>query len=478
MKVIELTNVSKSFNKGSTKTKILDNISLTIEKGEFVILQGENGSGKSTLLNIILGLQRPDEGIVKLFNHSPEEPESKISVGCMLQKAKVPDSLKVEELINLFRSYYSNSLSTEEVLRRVGLEHKRFDWAAKLSGGQEQLLYFSLAVAGNPELLILDEPTRSLDVTANSNFWEQVRKFANQGKTILVVTHNQADAENFTGLKRRTLKLSNGKIEEIKEIQDTVRKVHQDKQADSGGKLGNSLTMLVEQTRYEFLELFRKPTFLLGILVTSLLVAFFPKNDPNSKLYLVGLCAVNLLLIAIDKFGIRVATERVQGWIKILRVTPLPPWIYLTAKMLVFLVVAMVSLGLMLALAAWRVGIVEPLSWWLLLFFSLVLGVLPFAIIGFALGYLVEPKSISSITALVLPIGLFTSGIPLLGMPSFVQDLIAISPFYHYAQLVLWAGIRGSYDGYLGLHLEWLLWTAYLASFLAVWAYRRDRAAE
>lgn len=472
MNVIELQNVSKGYRKGFSKHKVLDNISLTIRQGDFVVLQGENGAGKTTLLNIILGLQNPDEGTVKLFNCSPQEPKSKISVGSMLQKAKAPESLKVKELINLVKSYYSEALPTDELLNRVGLEKKGNDWAAKLSGGQEQFLYFALAIAGNPELLILDEPTRNLDVNANSNFWEEVRKFNIQGKTILVVTHNQSDQEKIADLANKVLKLNNGKIEEIK--------TNKDEQIEASPLLsrkpGNPLKMLFEQTKVEFLDLVRNPNFLIGIFVISALVAFFPKDDQNVT-YLVGLGGINLLLVAIEKFGIRVATERVQGWIKLLRVTPLPPWIYLTAKVIVSLVVSMLSLGLMIGLGIWKLGIEQPASWWLVLFFSLVLGVLPFAIIGFAIGYLVEPKSISSITALVLPLAMFT-GLPLPGMPDFMQDLVACSPFYHYSQLASWAGNIDNYDKHLGIHIEWLLWTAGAASFIAVWAYRRDRMVE
>lgn len=478
MNAIELINISKSYLKGLKKKNILNNINLTIKQGEFVVLQGENGAGKTTLLNIILGLQKPDDGTVKLFNYSPQEPESKISVGSMLQKAKAPDSLKVKELINLIRSYYSEPLSTEELLCRVGLEKKPDDWAAKLSGGQEQLLYFALALAGNPELLILDEPTRNLDVNANSNFWEQVRSFANQGKTILVVTHNQADQEKIADLAPRILKLSNGRLEESNTTKYDEMKAHQEKTDFSELKYGNVFKMLLEQTRSEFLHLWRTPTFLLGILVISSLVAAFPKDDPNVVMLLVGLGGINLILVAIEKFGIRVATERVQGWAKLLRVTPLHPWIYLTAKVIVSLVVSMLSLGLMLGLGAWKIGIAQSLSSWLVLFFSLVLGVLPFAILGLAIGYLVEPKSVSSITALVLPLAIFTSGLPLPGMPKFVQDLVSCSPFYHYGQLALWAAGIDNYDNYLGLHLEWLLWTASASGLLAVWAYQRDQVTQ
>lgn len=89
-----------------------------------------------------------------------------------------------------------------------------------------------------------------------------------------------------------------------------------------------------------------------------------------------------------------------------------------------------------------------------------------------------EPKSVSSITPLVLPLAIFTSGLPLPGMPKFVQDLVSCSPFYHYGQLALWGAGIDNYDNYLGLHLEWLLWTASASGLLAVWAYQRDQVTQ
>jgi len=104
MSFIELTNISQSFRHNGEKKVVLDDISLTVNPGDFINLQGEIGTGKSTLLNLILGLQQPDSGKISVFGYSPNEAESRMRLGCVLQKAQVPDYLTVRELIDLVRS--------------------------------------------------------------------------------------------------------------------------------------------------------------------------------------------------------------------------------------------------------------------------------------------------------------------------------------------------------------------------------------
>jgi len=209
MNVIELKKISKSFK----KRKVIDEVNLTIQRGEFVVLRGDNGAGKTTLLNIILGLLKPDRGEVKLLGNSPEEPESKYRVGVVLQKVTAPKELKVKELVNLLRSYYPNPLSTEDILKKVNLEDKHDFWASKLSGGEGQRLYFALALAGNPDLLILDEPTRNLDTEGYSDFWEQIEVCRKNGVTILMATNNQSDKEKLNYLATRFITLKDGSLE-------------------------------------------------------------------------------------------------------------------------------------------------------------------------------------------------------------------------------------------------------------------------
>jgi ABC-type multidrug transport system ATPase subunit len=167
MKILSLTNISQGFKESIfTQKEIFKEINFEIKTGEFVALKGENGSGKTTLLNIILGLITPKKGKVRLFGEDPKNFNSKTRLGVVLQKVAIPKNLKVKELIDLLRSYYPNALSTEEILNTVNLKGKENNWASKLSGGEAQRLFFALALVGNPEFLILDEPTRNLDEEA------------------------------------------------------------------------------------------------------------------------------------------------------------------------------------------------------------------------------------------------------------------------------------------------------------------------
>lgn len=489
MNIVELKNVTKTFKEGGRERKVLDNINLTIQAGEFIILKGEMGAGKTTLINLVLGLQKADSGTVKVFGYLPEQPESRLKIGLMLQKTRAPENLKVEELINLIRSFYPKPYSTEELLMRSQLDPKRSDWASseQLSGGEERSLYFALAIASNPKLLILDEPTTGLDPQARTRVLQQIRDFASEGKTILLVSHIESDADAISDLATRTLTLSRGQIQEVRTCR--FEEIQQAKLQDSGDRLQverlvikteNLISMLLGQTQAELLKLIRQPVFLLSMLVLYSVAAFFPKNMPNAISYLTGLAAINLLLVAVEKFGVQIAAERKQGWTKLLRVTPMPAWIYLASKLLIAFAVSILGIGLMFSLGALKVGINQPLSDWVILFSSLILGIIPFAILGFAIGYWVDANSISIVTTLILGLAVFSSGsIPLPGMPEWLQNLIPFSPFYHYAQLAMWAGqirVAGIYDGYLALHLQWLAWSTCSVSLLAVWAYQRNRA--
>jgi len=486
MNAIEVHNISKSFREGFregfSEKQVLNGINLTVGCGEFVVLRGVNGAGKTTLLNIILGLLKPNSGEVKLFDRSPDLPESKNRVGVVLQKVTVPKHLKVKELINLLRSYYPNPLSNEEILSTVNLAGKHERWASELSGGEEQRLYFALALAGNPDLLILDEPTRNLDEDGFLDFWKQIRDCANQGKTILMVTNNQSDWKELDRLASRSVSICDGRIDEDKNLGNGKLKadrvqVPQEINDSFTVKTTNLTRMFLEQTRAELLQLSRVPLYLIGVLLFSCLVAFFPPNEQYGKLGLIFFGGLSLLTFAIERLGKRVALERVEGWLKLLRVTPLPPAVYLAAKIAMSLLVLATSLLLVLFLGAWRMEIQAAPGQWLLLFFSLLLGVIPFAIFGLALGYLVKPRSIDTLAGLSIPLALFTCGLPL-PVPEFaqdfVQDLVTLSPFYHYGQLAVWSAGLEYYDNHIGLNLLWLVWMGCASGFLAVWAYQHD----
>jgi ABC-2 type transport system ATP-binding protein len=187
----------------------LDNLSLDLHAGEVVALLGPNGAGKTTAVRLLLGLLAPTSGTVSVQGRDPRERLARISTGAMLQVSKVPETLKVREHIDLFRSYYPRPLSAAEVVRIAhleGLENRLF---SSLSGGQKQRVLFGLAVCGDPDLVFLDEPTVGMDIETRRALWEQVRALASRGKTVLLTTHYLEEAD---ALANRIVVLNQGKI--------------------------------------------------------------------------------------------------------------------------------------------------------------------------------------------------------------------------------------------------------------------------
>jgi ABC-2 type transport system ATP-binding protein len=189
--VIEFDHVSKRF--GSKLA--VDDISFSISAGTVVALLGPNGAGKTTSVSMMLGLLKPTSGTVRLLNKDPREPAARKHIGAMLQDVDVIDNLTVKETIELFRSYYDRPLDTHQLLKISGLEKEAKVYAEKLSGGQKRRLNFALALAGNPSVLFLDEPTVGMDVTSRRMFWDSLREFANGGKTIVLTTHYLEEAD-------------------------------------------------------------------------------------------------------------------------------------------------------------------------------------------------------------------------------------------------------------------------------------------
>lgn len=202
---IELEHVTKQYR----DKKAVDDMTLHIEQGSIVALLGPNGAGKSTTVNMVLGLTAPTAGTVRLMGGSPRDRAVRNRIGAMLQEVSVIDSLKVEETINLFRSYYSNPLSAGELLRISGLENDRGKFSTSLSGGQKRRLGFALAMAGDPELIFLDEPTVGMDFTSRQLFWQTIRSFAGSGRTIILTTHYLEEADHIAD---RVVVVNQGKI--------------------------------------------------------------------------------------------------------------------------------------------------------------------------------------------------------------------------------------------------------------------------
>src|SRR6516165_2139667 len=187
----------------------LRNVDFELRRGELLALLGPNGAGKTTLVRMLLGLANPDSGSVAVFGADPRNEDMRYRVGAMLQVARVPETLKVREHIDLFSSYYPKPLPVAETLHIAGLEELKDRRFGELSGGQRQRVLFGISICGDPDLLFLDEPTVGLDVEASRLMWTQIRALVSRGKTVLLTTHylNEADA-----LANRILVLDRGSI--------------------------------------------------------------------------------------------------------------------------------------------------------------------------------------------------------------------------------------------------------------------------
>jgi len=167
----------------------LSGVDMSLARGKVTALLGPNGAGKSTLIHLLLGLLPVQAGRIELFGGSPQARSARERVGAMLQISGVQDNLTVLELIRLFASLYPRPADSARLVEEAGLtglEQRRF---ARLSGGQRQRLLFALALVGNPELLILDEPTAGLDPAARQQLWRVIEQRRTEGASILLCTH-------------------------------------------------------------------------------------------------------------------------------------------------------------------------------------------------------------------------------------------------------------------------------------------------
>jgi ABC-2 type transport system ATP-binding protein len=187
----------------------LDNVSLTLNRGEIVALLGPNGAGKSTAVRLLMGLSSPTLGTVGIFGADPRETSARMRTGAMLQVGRAPEMLKVREQIELFRGYYRRPMAYADIVRAAalhGIEQRMF---GQLSGGQKQRVLFALALAGDPDLVFLDEPTVGLDIESRRTMWAEIRSLAARGKTVLLTTHYLEEAD---ALAHRIIVINKGRI--------------------------------------------------------------------------------------------------------------------------------------------------------------------------------------------------------------------------------------------------------------------------
>ena len=172
-------------------------IDLQIRHGEVFALLGPNGAGKTTTVEILEGYRRRDSGDVRVLGLDPGRQRARLKerIGIVLQSTGVDQYLTVAESISMYSGYYRHPRPVDEVVEMVGLVGKRNSRVAKLSGGQQRRLDVAIALAGDPELLFLDEPTTGFDPSARHEAWQVVKNLAALGKTVLLTTHYMDEAQ-------------------------------------------------------------------------------------------------------------------------------------------------------------------------------------------------------------------------------------------------------------------------------------------
>jgi len=204
--VASLAGATKRYANGIVA---LDNLSLTLQRGEIVALLGPNGAGKSTAVRLLMGLSSPTAGVAHIFGADPRRATNRVRTGVMLQVGKAPDMLRVCEQVELFRGYYPNPMPYADIVAAAALDGIEKRMFGELSGGQKQRVLFAIAIAGNPDLIFLDEPTVGLDVESRRLMWAQIRSLAARGKTILLTTHYLEEAD---ALAHRIVVINKGRI--------------------------------------------------------------------------------------------------------------------------------------------------------------------------------------------------------------------------------------------------------------------------
>ena len=192
---IEVRGLRKSYG----DVEAVRGIDLSVSRGEVFALLGPNGAGKTTTVEILEGHRDRTAGEVLVLGHDPglNDRAFKQRIGIVLQTTGVEPYLTVEETIDLFRGYYPHPLPLEEILDVIGLRKQRRARVRRLSGGQQRRLDVAIGLAGDPELLFLDEPTTGLDPAARRAAWEMVGNLRSLGKTVVLTTHYMDEAEHL-----------------------------------------------------------------------------------------------------------------------------------------------------------------------------------------------------------------------------------------------------------------------------------------
>lgn len=190
---IEISGLTKVYG----AVRAVDGLDLTVPAGQVMALLGPNGAGKSTTTEMLLGLVTPDSGTVRVLGVDPLAAVRDGHIGAMLQSGAMWEGLSVKAMLNAMRGMYAHPLTVDDVVARADLGAFLGTKVEKLSGGQRQRVRFALALLGDPDVILLDEPTVGLDVEARRHFWAAMHDVAAEGKTVVFATHYLDEADEF-----------------------------------------------------------------------------------------------------------------------------------------------------------------------------------------------------------------------------------------------------------------------------------------
>lgn len=200
--LIQISNINKSFK----KKRVLNKISFDIKKGTCIALIGKNGAGKSTLVDILSNKIIADDGVI-LDKDKLLQSENR---SIMFQKTMFPDQLKVIEIIKLYQSFYKNPLTLDVIIELTKFNSNQLNqFANKLSGGQQRLLDFVISLIGQPQLILLDEPTSNMDIEMREYFWSIIAKLKEENRTILYTSHYIEEVERMSD---KIILIENGEV--------------------------------------------------------------------------------------------------------------------------------------------------------------------------------------------------------------------------------------------------------------------------
>ncbi|MCI8550575.1 MAG: ABC transporter ATP-binding protein [Lachnospiraceae bacterium] len=220
MAFVELREVKKTYGTGEVVIKAVDNMSFSIEKGEFVVIVGPSGAGKTTVLNILGGMDRVSGGQVLVdgtdiskFDNRRMTKYRREDIGFVFQFYNLVQNLTALENVELALQICKDHLDAEEILKDVGLGDRMDNFPSQLSGGEQQRVSIARALAKNPKLLLCDEPTGALDYQTGKAILKLLQDTCRKkGMTVVVITHNSALAP----MADRVFKIKNGKVSSVK----------------------------------------------------------------------------------------------------------------------------------------------------------------------------------------------------------------------------------------------------------------------